>query len=64
MALKNLGPFLLYSILEEPLCLCTSRKTNEGMTDRGRDEDRVNPASARKHTAYDLKLEKNEQINI
>lgn len=63
MALKNLGPFLLYGILEEPLCLCASRKTNEGMTDRGRDEDRVNSASALKHTAYDLKLGKNEQTN-
>lgn len=45
MDLKSPGPFLLCSLLEALLCLCTSRKTNEGMTDRGRDEDRLNTSA-------------------
>lgn len=57
--------------------VCTSRKTNEGMTEKGRDEDTVNPASAlcpaapvdasrrsstrQTHTAYDLNLNWNKK---
>lgn len=37
MVLKSLWLFLLYQIWDMPLCLCMSRKTNEGMMDRERD---------------------------
>lgn len=37
MVLKSLRPFLLHQIWDMPLCLCISRKTNDGMMDRGRD---------------------------
>lgn len=40
MVLKSPRPFLLHQILDMPLCLCMSRKTNEGMMDGERDRDR------------------------